>query len=216
MLQTKSIRFPSSTAVAQVHSSCLGQVYNVGVKLSFPVVFVVLWRYVMLCGASRSIIAFNFVGSGLMPSAPTMCQRKLAVVVPNSHLLHLQFNVSPASLIRFRTARTCIACSAMLTPWQIWQRWLIASSKPSKMFDTVWWNISRVDEITNGSQLNVYLPNGVMNIVIRSLDSTSRGICQNPEFASTLVINLALLSLAGSFGQNSWDTFHVLQLYSMV
>ena len=54
-----------------------------------------------------------------------------------------------------------------------------------------------------GSLLKLYLPNGVINVV-RGLELSSRGTCQNPQFASTLLNTTApcnWASVSSTFGK---------------
>ena len=61
------------------------------------------------------------------------------------------------------------------------------------------WNTSGALHIPNGSLLKQYLPNGVMKVV-NGRDSSARGICQNPELASSLLNTLAPVSVSSTLG----------------
>ena len=53
-------------------------------------------------------------------------------------------------------------------------------------FILFWWAL----EMPKGSLLKQYLPKGVTKVV-SNLDCSDKGICQNPEFESNLLIILA-------------------------
>ena len=62
--------------------------------------------------------------------------------------------------------------------------WQMTPSTPSNICEIVRVNISGADEMPKVILLNANLPCGVMNVV-RSLDSSYNGNCQNPLFASS-------------------------------
>ena len=64
--------------------------------------------------------------------------------------------------------------------------WQITPSMFLRMSVILRWKISGADDIPKGSRFMQKRPNGVKNVV-RRLDSGSKGICQNPLFASSLV-----------------------------
>ena len=62
--------------------------------------------------------------------------------------------------------------------------------RPSSILFILFWKYSDHDVITKGSLRKQYLPNGVMNVVYCS-EMGERGICQNPELASSFVNTFA-------------------------
>ena len=54
---------------------------------------------------------------------------------------------------------------------------------PSTACIILYWYSSDAEQIPNGSRWNLYLPNGVLNVV-RYVDSSSSWTCQNPLLAS--------------------------------
>ena len=71
---------------------------------------------------------------------------------------------------------------------------------PVKISDIRLWKCSGADDIPNGSLWKRYRPKGVMKVVSRE-DSSERGICQKPAFASSFDITLAPASWA-----RTWST----------
>ena len=64
-------------------------------------------------------------------------------------------------------------------------------SRPERIRDILFWKCSGALDIPNGSLLKQYLPKGVMNVV-SNCDSSASGICQKPQFASSLLKILPL------------------------
>ena len=82
-------------------------------------------------------------------------------------------------------------CSAASFPHtrmsSTWQR---MPGRPESTSFIYLWKISGALDIPNGTLLKQKHPKGVMNVVSR-LDSSARGICQNPLFASSLLKTFA-------------------------
>ena len=76
-------------------------------------------------------------------------------------------------------------------------------SRPSRIPDIHLWNISGAELMPNGNLSKHNLPNGVINVV-RSLDGSSSGTCQNPLFALGLVKIFPRPSLERLLGGRSY------------
>ena len=80
------------------------------------------------------------------------------------------------------------------------------------------WKCSGAELIPKGNRLKQNLPNGVIKVVSRE-DFSARGICQNPELASSFVNTLApascasVCSIAGR-GWRSLQTFSFTRVKS--
>ena len=73
--------------------------------------------------------------------------------------------------------------------------WQTSSSNLSKSLEIFRWKFSGAEVMPKGSRWNLYLSNGVMNVVNRD-ESWDNGTCQKPEFASSLLKSRASLSCA--------------------
>src|SRR4029434_2502257 len=115
--------------------------------------------------------------------------RNLTELFENSHFS--VFSVTPFSSSLFSTFHrrpSWVDCvSAWTSTSSIWHS---TPSKPSSILDILRWKCSGADEIPKHKRLKQYRPNGVMNVV-SNLESSERGICQNPEFASNFENTLA-------------------------
>ena len=84
---------------------------------------------------------------------------------------------------------SCCFCVAALTCTSMSSMWHNTPGRSTKSSDIRFWKNSLAKQIPNGNLLNRYLSKGVINVV-KWRDSSARFICQNPEFASSLVKTL--------------------------
>ena len=97
--------------------------------------------------------------------------------------LGLRLSVTLASNRRLRTPSSLSSCWCWSLPWTRTSSMLHSTpSKPNMIF----WNFSEPERIPKGNTLKQNCPHGVMNVV-KGFDSQANLICQNPEFASSLV-----------------------------
>ena len=112
-----------------------------------------------------------------------------------SHFILL--SVNPAAWIFARAAQSQLSCScwvgAKMSTLSTWHK---MSSWPSRIWLILLWNCSGALEIpiANGSLLKQYLPYGVRKVV-RCREFLARGVCQNPQLASSLLKTLAPVTL---------------------
>ena len=107
----------------------------------------------------------------------------------NSHFS--KSNVTLLSSRRRKTALTLASCSSDDSP-KIMMSSIMHSThgRSSRILCILFWNCSRADVIPNGKRRKHYLPKGVMKVV-SYWDVGARGICQNPELASSFVNTFA-------------------------
>ena len=136
-----------------------------------------------LVGCSISMIACTLLGQprslGLKPRDPSMKRW----ISRKSHFP--KFNVTPFSSRRLSTAFTLASCSSRESPKMMMSSIIHRTpGRPSSILFILFWKYSGGEVIPKGSLRKQYLPNGVMNVVSSS-ELGERGICQNPELASS-------------------------------
>ena len=155
-------------------------------------------------------MALSFFASARIPVLLMTCPRNVTQLCENWHFS--MFSVSPASWSRWRTLLRCSSCSSWVLPWtRISSTMHTTPLTPSRISDIRRWKCSGAMVIPKGSRWKQNLPHGVMKVVSRA-DSGARGICQNPELASSLVNTLAPPSWArvGSTAGSGCFSLHTL------
>ena len=137
-----------------------------------------IWRRaVVLAGCART------------PSLLMICPRNLSRSFANS--LVWVISVTTAASVHSSAAISRASCSSLVCPntstLSIRHR---TPSSPWRILDILFWNSSGALDIPKGSLMKQYRPDGVMNVV-RWQDSFSRGICQNPLLAQSLLKSVA-------------------------
>ena len=122
-------------------------------------------------GLGMSRIASIFVGSGFTPWSENTFPRKTNSVYSNRHFF--TFSLSPAWCILSKTVFTLASCCSLSLPHiiRISSCTFAQPSKLSMISVTFFWNTLLALSIPNGRRLNLYRPNGVLNV--RSLELCS-------------------------------------------
>lgn len=133
---------------------------------------------------------FTLFGSASMPFTETLSPSNIMSLLENSHF---SLTVSPTFWNLWRTQCSLLLCSCLSchTPEHHQHDRSHLQSPPASVTFCA-------NAMPNGSLLNWNLAKGVMN-VLSSRDSIVRGICQNPEWASSFV-KVRHLSSSPMFG----------------
>ena len=122
------------------------------------------------------------------PMLGHICPKSFTFFLENSHLQLSFISVTPTYCSQLSTFRTLALCFSLLCMcMRISSMWTITPwpSRPTRIFEILLRNTSGADDMPKGSRLKQNRPSGVLKVV-RSLGSSSSGICQNPLLASSL------------------------------
>lgn len=129
------------------------------------------------------------LSSTRIPSSLITCPKNRTDLTPISDLLTFKVILTLSNLLN--TALNRWSCYSRVAPnIKISSMLQRTPGIPSNNSDISLWKNSGAEEIPNGKRLNLYRPNGVINVV-KAWDSSSSGNCQNPEFASSFVNHFA-------------------------
>ena len=136
-------------------------------------------------GVHMFTMALVLSGSADIPCLSKTQPKKVSRSLPNSHFD--LFKVIPVICSFCKTLCNLVSSSSLLLPKiRISSIWHSTPGRPERILLICRWKCSGTLLIPKGNLLKWYLPNGVMNVV-RGLELSLIGTCQNPQLASTLL-----------------------------
>ena len=148
-------------------------------------------------------MAMTFLGSGLIPVPSMQCPKNFTDFCANQHFS--EFSVTPASCSHWSTFSSLSSCSSCVLQWTRTSSIIhMTPARLLKVSDIRRWKCSGADEIPKGIRWKQNRPK-------------DRGICQNPELASSFVNTFAPASCASVWSTtgSGWHSLFTLS-FSLV
>ena len=161
-------------------------------------------------GDGISQIPCVLIGSGRKPSADHIWPNYVTWFVRNTQLPG--FSLIPLSRVLRRTASSLASWSFWFFPYTKMSSTIAATPGNASYVRSIsFWNTSCAEFTPNGSRVNWYLPNGVLNVVRRELFLSSF-TCQYRRVASSTVNTRAPCSFAAMSSQSDKSNVRVWEL----